>query len=305
MTTRLIIGCGYLGRRVAARWLAAGDSVTALTRSADHAADLKAAGMEAVVGDVLDPHSLMALPEVETVLWAVGWDRSSGPTQREVYVTGLENVLRQITGRCSRLITISSTSVYGQSDGDWVDEATPCEPTQPNGQVCLDAERLLERWLPGTRNIPAATILRLSGIYGPNRLLSRVAALKSGEPLAGNPEAWLNLIHVEDASDVVVHIAAASQPHPLYLISDDEPITRRTYYQALAELVAAPVPRFSEEGIERDATPVVAGGTRTTGFNKRCCNAFAKQTLNWAPRFPTYREGLAQAVGQSNQGAAP
>ncbi len=301
-THRLIIGCGYLGRRVASRWLSQGDSVTALTRSVENAAELKTIGIEPVLGDVLSPHTLAALPEVETVLWAVGWDRTSGPTQREVYVSGLENVLRQITGRCSRLISISSTSVYGQSGGEWVDESTPCTPTQPNGQVCLAAEQLLGHWLPGTGKIPAATAIRLSGIYGPNRLLSRVAALRSGEPLAGNPEAWLNLIHVEDAADVVVHCAAAAPQHPLFLISDNEPLTRRTYYQALAELVSAPAPRFTEEVGERDSTPVPAGETRTLGFNKRCRNTFARQALNWEPRFPTYREGLAQAIGLNSRG---
>jgi nucleoside-diphosphate-sugar epimerase len=290
---RLIIGCGYLGKRVAARWLADGDSVAALTRSPENAEGLRSRGITPVLGDVMQPETLAALPEVDTVLWAVGWDRSSGISQRDVYVTGLQNILRQVAGRCSRVIYISSTSVYGQSHGEWIDETSICEPAQPNGQACLDAESSLQPWLPGSGARPIATVMRLSGIYGPDRLLSRAATLKSGEPLAGNPEAWLNLIHVDDAADAVVTCAAATETRPLFLISDNEPMPRRAYYSALAELVGAPPPRFAEEEFEATAP---ARGTRTVGLNKRCNNSLIKDFLQWAPRFPTYREGLNHAV---------
>lgn len=291
---RLIIGCGYLGTRVAARWLAAGDSVSALTRSTENAAGLSSRGISPIVGDVMRPETLAALPEVDTVLWAVGWDRTSGVSQGDVYVTGLHHVMQQISRRAERLIYISSTSVYGQSNGEWIDEASVCEPTQPNGQACRDAELSLGEWRPFGIDSPMTTALRLSGIYGPARLLSRVAALKSGEPLAGNPDAWLNLIHVDDAAEAVVLSADRKVPSPLFLISDNEPVVRRAYYSALAELIEAPPPRFADE----DSSPAIsAGGTRTVGLNKRCRNAYARRLLNWTPKFPTYREGLVHAVG--------
>lgn len=290
---RLIIGCGYLGVRVAARWLAAGDSVAALTRSADNAAGLRSLGISAVLGDVMRPETLAALPEADTVLWAVGWDRASGISQRDVYVTGLHNVLQQISGRCSRLIYISSTSVYGQSNGEWVDEASVCEPAQPNGQACRDAELSLPPELP---ELPLATVLRLAGIYGPARLLSRVSALRSGEPLAGNPDAWLNLIHVADAAEAVLISADRAVPAPLFLISDNEPVVRRDYYSALAAAVGAPPPRFTEEDLLQ---PISARAPRTVGLNKRCRNTVARQILDWSPRFPTYREGLEDAVRET------
>lgn len=290
---RLIVGCGYLGKRVAARWLAEGDSVAALTRSPENAAGLQAQGISPVLGDVMRPETLAALPEVDTVLWAVGWDRSSGISQRDVYVVGLRNLLGQVTRRASRLIYISSTSVYGQADGEWIDETSEANPTQPNGQACRDAENSLEPWRPGGGESPVATTLRLSGIYGPGRLLSKVATLRNGEPFAGHPDAWLNLIHVEDAAEAVVTCAAREIPSPLFLISDNEPVPRRAYYSALAELVGAPPPRFSEEDSSGTAT---VGSTRTAGLNKRCNNRFARHLLQWTPRYPTYREGLAHAV---------
>src|SRR5947208_4945067 len=87
----LVVGCGYRGRRVAAKWLAAGRRVVALTRG--NADALTALGVEPVAGDVLDPRSLWTLPETATVVYAVGLDRTSGRSMREVYVAGLANVL--------------------------------------------------------------------------------------------------------------------------------------------------------------------------------------------------------------------
>ena len=81
---KLIIGCGYLGGRVARAWLDRGDHVSALTRSHRRAEVLRAAGIEPVIGDVLDPASLSKLPDVETLLYAVGYDRDSAKSQREV-----------------------------------------------------------------------------------------------------------------------------------------------------------------------------------------------------------------------------
>src|SRR5215207_4117321 len=87
----LVVGCGYLGRRVAARWVAAGRRVAALTRR--NADALAALGIEPVVGDVSDPATLRNLPAASTVLYAVGMDRTQGKTMREVYVNGLGHVL--------------------------------------------------------------------------------------------------------------------------------------------------------------------------------------------------------------------
>src|SRR5437899_3190135 len=94
--SRLIIGCGYVGRRVARRWLAAGDVVHALTRSPERAEEFRRAGLVPLVGDVTVPTTLGEFPEVDTLLYAVGLDRQSGHSQRDVYVGGLANVLPRV-----------------------------------------------------------------------------------------------------------------------------------------------------------------------------------------------------------------
>ena len=136
----LVVGCGYLGLRVARRWLAAGRRVAALTRR--NAERFSRLGLTPYVGDVLDPATLRGLPEAATLLYSVGLDRSSGQPMREVYVDGLGNVLTSLPS-VSRLIYISSTSVYGQTDGGLVDESSPAEPIEESGRVVLEAEQLL------------------------------------------------------------------------------------------------------------------------------------------------------------------
>src|SRR5579883_2832198 len=137
MSSRLIIGCGYLGKRVAALWQQQGHHVFATTRT-----HLQDPALTSIVCDVLQPASLAGLPAVETVLYAVGFDRASGSSMRAVYVEGLDNVLRHLP-RPGRFIHISSSSVYGQSDGSWVDEASPTEPAEESGRIVLEAEELL------------------------------------------------------------------------------------------------------------------------------------------------------------------
>lgn len=125
--TKLIIGCGYLGLRLARRWREQGHHVVAAKRTPDVPAELAQLGVEVIFCDVLDPASLTKLPRADTVAHAVALDRSSGQTMRTVYVDGLANVLRYVP-RPGRFIYVSSSGVYGQAEGGWVDEDSATEP---------------------------------------------------------------------------------------------------------------------------------------------------------------------------------
>lgn len=284
---RLIFGCGYLGRRVAKAWLANGDQVFALTRSAENAEQLSTLGVEPVVGDVTYSESLESLPEVDTVLYSVGFDRNAGPTKREVYVDGLRNVLHAVEGRCDRLVQISSTSVYHQQDGEEIDETSPADASHESGLICREAEQLVTEFSGSAET--ETTILRLSGIYGPGRLLSRVEAIRKGLKLPGPADAWLNLIHVDDAVAVVLRTAAIPDLAPLYLVSDDQPVRRRDYYDALARLADSPPPEFDPVAVAR----------HTRGLGKRCCNRFLKEKLGVSLQFPTIESGLPHALDEA------
>ena len=291
---KLIVGCGYLGRRVAKAWMATGHKVTALTRSTTRAKDWTGEGIHPVIGDICEPTTLTTLPAVETVLFAVGYDRTSGRTQQAVYVDGLKNLLQVLAGRTKRFIYISSSSVYGQSAGEWVDETSDCQPVQSGGECCLLAEQLVHSAFPTDPSAVSANVLRLSGIYGPGRLLSRVESLRAGEPLSGRGDAWLNLIHVDDAVRAVLACDERGQPGQTYLVSDDRPISRAEYYGRLAELANCPPPRFNPESL-----PSRGSG----GLNKRCRNTRLREELRVDLQFPTINEGLPHSLAAT--AAAP
>lgn len=197
---------------------------------------------------------------------------------REVYVNGLAHVLDRLPPP-DRFIYISSTSVYGQSDGNWVDETSPTAPLEEAGAVILEAERLLRA------KLPQAIVLRFAGMYGPDRLLRKQPILK-GEPLTGDADKWLNLIHINDGVDAVLATEANGVPGETFLIADDEPATRRNFYMLLAQLLNAPPVRFEHRAEEGAA-------------NRRISNRKARAQLGWAPKYPSYREGLPIAVAES------
>ncbi|MBS0210251.1 MAG: SDR family oxidoreductase [Planctomycetes bacterium] len=276
----LVVGCGYLGRRVAERWLSAGQDVYTVTRRANAADELRAAGFHPIVADVLRPDDWRDLPPVRTVLFAVGHDRQSVHDIREVYVEGLRNVLTALPDSVERVIYISSTGVYGDTVEAVVDERTPCQPRRPGAVASFEAEELLRasRWRD------RAIILRLAGIYGPGRMpVSKL--LMRGEPIPAAPDDRQNLIHVDDAATVVV-AAAERVPLPsLYNVADGQPVVRREFYSYLANILGTPPPTFDPSAAQNDAT-------RRSG-DKQVSNAKLLTELGVTLRYPSYREGLA------------
>ncbi|MGO8688374.1 MAG: SDR family oxidoreductase [Thermoguttaceae bacterium] len=292
--TKLIVGCGYLGGRVARLWRAEGHAVVAVSRHAEkgdcpllcEAPEGPFRQMGTVpffLADVTRPETLAGLPAAETVLFAVGYDPRGGHSRREVYIDGLRNVLAALPPGTGRFILISSTGVYGDAGGEWVDEQSPCHPTHEAGRALLAAEEVLRRHPLGSQGI----ILRLAGLYGPGRL--PLAGLSSAEPLAVAADNLVNLIHVDDAAAVVLAAERRAQPPRTYLVADGRPVPRREYLSYLAELAGLAAPRFRE--------PTAAAPPRRGG-PKRVGNARMLAELGVVLAYPSYREGLAASVGR-------
>lgn len=279
--SKLVVGCGYLGLRVAHRWRDAGEVVHAVTRSKARADLLRSDGLRPWVADVTDPASLADLPAVESVLYAVGYDRSAGKSMHEVYVAGLTALLDALPGTVRRILYISSTSVYGQLSGEWIDEASERAPITAGGRVCLAAEQALEQHPLSAR----AGILRLAGIYGPERIPRR-QAIEEGEPIAAAPDAYLNLIHVDDAVAAVVAAEQHPSLEPALLVSDGTPVIRREYYREFARLWGCGEPQFAEPVVGQP--PAGRGAT-----DKRVANRRLLEVLKLNLKYPSYREGLA------------
>lgn len=280
---KLIVGCGYLGLRVARRWHAAGHEVAVTTRRPERAAEFRAEGFQPVLADVTRPETLAAWPPAEHVLYAVGYDVAAGLSRWDVYVEGLANFLAAAPARIERLVYISSTGVYGQTDGRWIDESSPCRPTRDAGRAFLAAEqRLAAHALAGR-----AVVLRMAGLYGPGRVPRR-AELASGRALAVPTEGCLNLVHVDDMAEIV--LAAERGPVPrLYLASDGHPVERAEYYACLAELLGLEPPRL----VEPEPDSPHAARARA---NKRISNRRLLAELGVRLQYPTYREGLRAAL---------
>ena len=239
VASALVVGCGYLGRRIAARLAARGGRVHGIVRGAPSAALAEASGARAILADVADPRvPLPTLPEVDLVVWSVGFDRAAGVGYRDVHVTGFARLLEALPAR-PRVVFVSSTGVWGRDDGPDVDETTPAHPDREAGRVLLEAEALL-----GAHRLGPGTTLRLAGIYGPGRL-PRLESLRAGVPIAADPDSWLNLVHVDDAAAAVVAIGDHPSPGPLYVLSDGRPLRRRDWYGRLAALTGSPAPRWT------------------------------------------------------------
>ncbi len=277
------MGCGYLGTRVARQWLAAGREVVAVTRSAEHASQLECDGLRTLVADVTRPETLHGR-RGRKVLYAVGHDRRESASKWAVYVDGLLAVLDALPARPERFLFISSTGVYGQADGDWVNEGSPCRPQRESGQALLSAEQALAQHALADR----AIVLRLAGLYGPGRL-PRSAEMSAGRPISVPSHGHLNLIHVDDAVAVVLAAELRACPPRTYLVADGNPAGRRAFYAYLAELLGLPDPRF----LEPQADESVAIRAQT---DKKVDSSRILRELQVTLRYPSYREGLRAIV---------
>jgi nucleoside-diphosphate-sugar epimerase len=278
---KLIIGCGYLGRRVAKRWLAQGHTVHGMTR--DKAAELRDLGIRPIVGDVRELLDFAELPQAGTVLYAVAPGRQNGQTPDEVWIGGIGNLMAFMPEWSvrPRFLFISSTSAYGQTDGAEVDESSKTKPEEEAGQALLRAEKFVSaRW-------PDTVILRFAGIYGPGRLL-RSKSIQAGDPIIAYPEKWLNLIHVDDGAAAVLAAESNGRSRAIYNICDGHPVRRRDFYARMAELLGAPPPRFVAPS--PDALPPHESA------NRRISNRRMLKELNVELRYPNYDVGLRESV---------
>lgn len=286
----LIAGCGYLGLRAAQFWQQQGLTVSAITRSEQRADSFSAQGLQPVVCDLSDAAQHPQLPAADVVLWAVGFDYRSDTPREQIWLDGLRRLIHGLTSVPRRFVYVSSTSVYGQGSGETVDEQSPVQPVTEGGMCCERAELLAEQELAARFPECQLIILRMAGIFGPDRLLRRVQDLHSGSPIAGEPDGMLNLIHVDDAVRMV-HLAITADAFPRVVnVVNSGSVTRRTYYSQLAQLVGAPPPVFGSA-----ATP----SQRTRGGNKRVTSTFAGASAAEF-QFHDVLSGLQDAINRSD-----
>lgn len=256
----LIAGFGDVGSRAASLRVAAGEQVLALRRRAA----VVDGGVRGLRADLVTGEGLAQLPrQLQRVLFCAAPDIRSEQAYRALYRDGLRRLLDRID--CPRWLFVSSTAVYGEDAGEWVDEATPPQPRQFNGRVLLEAEAELARHEGGV-------VLRCSGLYGPGR---EAMLRRAREPVAGRPH-WSNRIHVDDVATAISHLLDHPAPDRLYIGSDDQPVREAELLDWLRARLGLPA-----QGI----APGADSGRRLRNTRLR--------HSGWTPAHPDYRSGYA------------
>jgi nucleoside-diphosphate-sugar epimerase len=272
--TVLIAGCGDLGTEVGLRFVALGATVVGLRRSA-HKLPRELHGQSVDLS--VEHPTIPADTDAVIVALTAGSPAAGLSTEeayRAAYVDGLRNLLDALDASGAtprRVLMVSSTAVYSVSDGSWVDESTPAEPTAATAQILLEAEQLLYK------RIPSAVVFRLGGIYGPGRerLITQV---REGRATVSARSAHTNRIHRDDAAAAIVHLMVRDEtPAPLYIGVDNLPVPGAEVLGFLADELHAPAPQLVESTSER-------------GGDKRCSNALLRAT-GFEFRYPDYRSG--------------
>ncbi len=271
----LIAGCGYVGQALAPLLAADGDLVFCARRRP--VPDVAGATLRNLAVD-LAHGPLDALPAgLDAVVFAAAPGGGTPQHYEDVYVRALGRVadhLRRTGAPEARLILTSSTSVYGQTSGEWVDETSPADGAAPSGALVRRGELRLQ---------PGDVAVRLGGIYGPGRE-SFLASVRTGA-LAVNPAAspFTNRIHRDDAAAILRHLLALPAPLAVYNAVDCAPAPRAEVALWLATRLGVPLAETTAE----DA-PALRG-------NKRVRNDRLLAS-GYAFLFPTYREGYGALI---------
>ena len=229
-----------------------------------------------VTGDVTDQSQLQTVlaQGFDVLVATLTPDSFTEEAYRSAYLQAaqsLKQALKAIAGKPPLVIWVSSTSVYGDAEGAWVDEDSPTKPHTFSGRILLAAEETIQT-LPG-----AKTVIRFSGIYGPgrNRMLTQVREGKGRPP---QPELWSNRIHSEDCAGVIAHMIRLHQQgnrlQPVYLASDSEPVTQHDIRNWLAAQIGI---ELTEESVKK-------------GPIRRCSNRNLLQS-GYQFKYPTFKEG--------------
>ena len=299
MTRVVIIGCGYVGIELGTQLQAAGHTVTGVRRSESGLNSIAAAGFDAQQADVTRPETLTTLPDAEWVIFAASSGGRGAESARRVYVEGLRNTIAAYAERDSidRLIYTSSTGVYGDHDGRFVDESTPLDPTTEKTQVLETAESIA---IEEAGNVGIdGTVARFAGLYGPHRY--RLLRYLEGPVTEG----YLNMIHRDDAAGAIRHILTADVAREeCVLVVDDEPAEKWAFADWLAAACGRPDPP-KQTVEERLATSDLSEtAQRRVRTSKRCSNDYLHE-LGYSLSYPTYREGYAEPTAAVADGADP
>lgn len=285
MTQRVaIIGCGYVGSALGEALVSAGHDVIGTTTSNDRADRIGAKGIQPAIVHVADVDRLHEILADRDIVFLTVAPKSTTVDYRDVYLQAAKNLIKAARGTpVTRIIYTSSTRVYRQDRGHWVDETSPAKPNDERGEILVASERML---LDGGKTLgseenpksketrtPCTTVVRLSGIYGPDRDPKR-RILGAAGTQRDDGEVWVNMIHRDDIVSALTKLLDVAH-HGVLTLSDDQPTKRSDYYDRVLEQAMLPPIRWIR-------------GALSPKRGKRISNETIKGLLNLTLKHPTH-----------------
>ncbi len=272
----LIAGCGDIGTQAGLKLYEKGHEVFGLKRNIKSIAS----EIKAISADISQPIDSAVLPAaIDQIIYILAASGFNEQAYRQAYVDGAANLIAAMgdgAEHLKRFIFVSSTSVYAQNNGEWVDEKSLTEPNSFNGQIMLEAEgQVLE--------LPNSLVVRFSGIYGPgrNRMLEQV---KAGQLATEQPIIYSNRIHSEDCARALVHLCEQENPeHQIILASDHRPVCLYEFQNWLADQLCVPRSKRQYQPPQRRAG------------SKRICNKRLVDT-GFKFKYPDYKQGYLKLL---------
>ncbi len=283
-----IIGCGYIGQRLARRLRDDGQPVQGLVRSAESAAALERLGIGALIRD-LDRETLPAdsTRGRQVFFLAPPPPRGQRDTRMRRFLAGLEH-----SGQPRRILYISTTGVYGDCQGAWVDETRPARPRADRARRRWDAEQQLRAWRE--RSGGELVILRVAGIYGPGKL--PLARLRRQVPMVAEADApWTNRIHADDLVEVCLAAMRRAPDGALYNACDGTPGNMTDYFNRVADLAGLPRPPIVSLAEARET--LSSGLLSYLAESRRLSNRRLLDELGIQLRYPDLERGLPSCFG--------
>ncbi len=291
MARVLLVGCGDIGSGLATLLVARGHQVIAVKRSAPHKA---LPGVRYLACDITQPDQVQHIPrEVDQVFVILAPGERTESCYHTLFIIGLKNVLRHFaraieehsSGRRAtpHWIFVSSTSVYGQRRGEWIDEDSPTLPRAFNGRCLLQAEKLLHE------HDYSSTVVRFAGIYGPGRN-GLINAVVQGNPVQYQPNYYTNRIHAEDCVRLLAYLLAqrlaGTKLENCYVASDNAPVP-------LGEVVT-----WLARQLDCEPPPARVATSPSPSQNKRCRNDKVTEQ-GYLFRYGDYQSGYRDLIKTS------
>jgi nucleoside-diphosphate-sugar epimerase len=291
MSIRIIVGCGYVGGHLARAEARQGHTIRAIVQTSASAARLAAAGWMASALDLDQPISIDTGWVHDAVIYYLVPPPAHGLTDPR-----LHHFLSALASSAypARVVLLSTSGVYGDCDGAWVNEDRQPQPQADRARRRFDAEQQLRSWSSRTQ-VPIV-ILRVPGIYGPGRL--PLKRLQAGEPVLREEESpWSNRVHVDDLVLALQAAAERGRSGAVYNVSDGHPTTMTDYFNRVAD--AAGLPRPPQIALSEAGARFSAGMQSYLAESKRLDIHRLREELGVELRYPDLTQGLAACLVES------